>query len=60
VLAPAIAARIAPGGRVALSGVLEQQAEQVVAAWSPWVKLRVGAVREGWVRLEGKRDEAYL
>ncbi|MDR1854256.1 MAG: 50S ribosomal protein L11 methyltransferase [Azoarcus sp.] len=55
VLAPAIAARIAPGGRVALSGVLEQQAEQVVAAWAPWVKLRVGAVREGWVRLEGER-----
>ena len=55
VLAPAIAAHIAPGGLVALSGVLEQQAEQVIAAWSPWVTLAVGATREGWVRLQGQR-----
>ena len=33
VLAPAIAARVATGGRVALSGVLETQAGQVIAAW---------------------------
>ncbi|MDR1423016.1 MAG: 50S ribosomal protein L11 methyltransferase [Azoarcus sp.] len=55
VLAPAIAAHIAPGGRVALSGVLKQQAEQVIAAWSPWVALTVGATHEGWVRLQGQR-----
>ena len=54
-LAPVIAARVAPGGRVALSGVLEQQAAQVIEAWTPWVALRPGAVREGWVRLEGCR-----
>jgi len=55
VLAPAIAARIAPGGRVALSGVLEQQAAQVIDAWAAWVSLEVGDVREEWVRLEGYR-----
>ncbi|MDR0634039.1 MAG: 50S ribosomal protein L11 methyltransferase [Azoarcus sp.] len=54
-LAPAIAARIADGGRVALSGVLEQQAAQVIAAWAPWVALGIGAAREGWVRLQGRR-----
>lgn len=53
VLAPAIAARISQGGRVALSGVLEQQADQVIEAWAPYARLRVGATLDGWVRLEG-------
>lgn len=55
VLAPAIAARIAPGGRVALSGVLEPQAGQVIEAWASWISLEVGATLDGWVRLEGRR-----
>ncbi len=55
VLAPAIAARVAQGGRVALSGVLEAQAGQVVAAWAPWIALEVGATLDGWVRLQGRR-----
>jgi ribosomal protein L11 methyltransferase len=55
VLAPAIASRVAPGGRVALSGVLEQQAAQVIDAWAAWMPLEIGDVREEWVRLEGCR-----
>ena len=55
VLAPAIAARVAPGGRVALSGVLESQAGQVIEAWAPFIALRAGATLDGWVRLEGRR-----
>lgn len=55
VLAPAIAARVADGGRVALSGVLEQQSAQVIEAWAPWIALQVGATLDGWVRLEGRR-----
>ncbi|HJV25113.1 MAG TPA: 50S ribosomal protein L11 methyltransferase [Aromatoleum sp.] len=55
VLAPALAARVAPGGRIALSGVLDTQTEQVIAAYAPFLELRVGATREGWVRLEGFR-----
>ena len=55
VLAPAIAARVTPGGRVTLSGVLEQQATQVIDAWATWIPLEVGDVREEWVRLEGYR-----
>ncbi len=55
VLAPAIAARVAPGGRVALSGVLETQAAQVIEAWAPWIALKVGAALDGWIRLEGRR-----
>jgi ribosomal protein L11 methyltransferase len=55
VLAPLLAARVARGGRIALSGVLAPQAEQVIAAYAPWLALRVGAEREGWVRLEGRQ-----
>ncbi|MCK0511904.1 50S ribosomal protein L11 methyltransferase [Aromatoleum buckelii] len=53
VLAPLLAARVAPGGRIALSGVLETQTEQVIAAYAPFLPLRVGATHEGWARLEG-------
>ncbi|NMG76087.1 50S ribosomal protein L11 methyltransferase [Aromatoleum diolicum] len=55
VLAPLLTARVAPGGRIALSGVLETQTEQVIAAYAPYVSLRVGAIHEGWARLEGIR-----
>jgi ribosomal protein L11 methyltransferase len=55
VLAPLIAARVAPGGHLALSGVLETQAEQVIAAYAPHIDLGVGASLDGWVRLEGRK-----
>jgi ribosomal protein L11 methyltransferase len=55
VLAPALAARVAPGGRIALSGVLDTQADQVIAAYAPYLALHVGAHLDGWVRLEGRR-----
>jgi ribosomal protein L11 methyltransferase len=55
VLAPLIAARVAPGGQLALSGVLATQADQVIAAYAPFISLKVGAILDGWVRLEGNR-----
>ncbi len=53
-LAPLLTARLKPGGRLALSGVLEAQAEQVIAAYAPFLPLAIGAVNDGWVRLEGR------
>ncbi len=55
VLAPLLAARVAAGGHIALSGVLASQAEQVIAAYAPHLALKVGASRDGWLRLEGGR-----
>ena len=55
VLAPLLSARVANGGWLALSGVLESQAEQVIAAYAPFITLTTGATREGWARLEGMR-----
>jgi ribosomal protein L11 methyltransferase len=57
VLAPLLAARLAPGGRLALSGVLETQVEQVISAYAPFIDLTVGDAQEGWVRLEGRLGE---
>lgn len=54
-LAPAIAARVAPGGRLALSGVLDEQAVDVIASYAPWITLRAWRVAEGWVLLAGAR-----
>jgi ribosomal protein L11 methyltransferase len=54
VLAPLLAARVAPGGSLALSGVLESQAQQVIAAYAPFIALSVKATREGWVLLTGQ------
>ena len=48
VLAPLIASRTRPGGAIALSGILEEQAASVIAAYVPWPHLRRGA-RHGWV-----------
>lgn len=53
------AAELAPwqqrGDRIALAGVLSEQAEAVRAAYAPYYAIEVGAERDGWVRLEGTR-----
>lgn len=54
VLAPVLAARVHPGGYLALSGVLETQAQQVIDAYAPYIALESGASHEGWVRLQGR------
>jgi ribosomal protein L11 methyltransferase len=53
VLAPLLAARTAPGGRIALAGVLDAQADEVAAAYAPWFAMRVPLRQEGWALLEG-------
>src|SRR5690554_1519401 len=56
-LAPLLAARVAKGGHIALSGVLAEQAEDVIAAYAPHIALEVGATHEGWARLQGRRPD---
>jgi len=53
VLAPALASRVAKRGAIALSGILEAQADSVIAAYAPWFKLAAQRVDEGWVLLTG-------
>ncbi len=53
-MAPMLAARVAPGGALVLSGVLVRQAEEVAAAYAPFIDLKVWAERDGWVALAGR------
>ncbi|MVW78318.1 50S ribosomal protein L11 methyltransferase [Bordetella sp. 02P26C-1] len=55
VLAPMLAGRVAPGGDLVLSGVLERQAEEVALAYAPWLKMSVWQARDGWVCLHGRK-----
>ena len=54
-LAPAICAHVRPGGQLALSGILVEQTDDLIAAYAPWLTLTVADSREGWVCLSGKR-----
>ncbi len=55
VLAPMLANRVAPGGQLVLSGVLERQADEVAQAYAPWLTISVWGARDGWVCLHGHR-----
>ncbi len=55
-LAPLIAARVRPGGRLALAGILEPQADAVVIAYSQWFKLAACRRVDGWALLTGERS----
>jgi ribosomal protein L11 methyltransferase len=52
-LAPRLARHCRSGARVALSGILATQAEQVRAACAPWLELRLTMAQEDWVLLTG-------
>lgn len=54
-MAAMLCARVRPGGRLILSGVLERQADEVAAAYAPWLPLTVWRSDEGWVCLHGTR-----
>ena len=55
VLAPLLAGRCRPGGRIALSGILQSQAAGVADAYDAYFEMRVPAVEDGWALLEGLR-----
>jgi ribosomal protein L11 methyltransferase len=54
-MAPMLAGHVAPGGTLILSGILAQQANEVAAAYAPFIGLTVWAEREEWVVLSGQR-----
>jgi ribosomal protein L11 methyltransferase len=55
VLAPLLAARVAPRGRIALAGILESQASDLEAAYRQWFDLEMAAHQDGWALLAGNR-----
>ena len=53
VLAPAICAHVRSGGRLALSGILREQAEEIISIYAQWLPMQVADTREDWVCLSG-------
>ena len=53
VLAPAICAHVRSGGRLALSGILREQAEEIIGLYAQWLPMQIADVREDWVCLSG-------
>ncbi len=54
-LADTLAARVAPGGRIALSGILAGQEDALLARYAPWFDALALARQEDWVRIDGVR-----
>ena len=54
VLAPLLCSYVAPGGHLVLAGILERQAEELKAAYVPWVALEVADTQEGWILMTAK------
>lgn len=55
-LAPAITGHVRAGGRLALSGILVEQAEELISIYAPYILLSVADHREGWVCLAGVKE----
>ncbi|HVP08146.1 MAG TPA: 50S ribosomal protein L11 methyltransferase [Burkholderiales bacterium] len=54
-LAPQLAGRTRAGGRIALSGILEAQAGEVLRAYAPDFAVAVHARDDGWALVAGER-----
>jgi ribosomal protein L11 methyltransferase len=54
-LAPLLAAHTRTGGRIALSGILAGQSDEVMAAYAPYFEMAACGAEGGWVCLAGTR-----
>ena len=55
VLAPLLCQLTQSGGHLVLAGVLTRQVDELMAAYAPWIALRVDRERDGWVLLTGEK-----
>ncbi|HKW82785.1 MAG TPA: 50S ribosomal protein L11 methyltransferase, partial [Burkholderiaceae bacterium] len=57
-LAPLLSAHVAPGGDLVLAGILERQADELKAAYAPWLALEVGNSIDGWILMTARKPPA--
>src|SRR5690606_25394554 len=57
-LAPQLTGLVKPGGRIALSGILAEQTEEILAAYRDAFELDPVADKDGWLRVSGVRGAA--
>lgn len=56
-LAPFLSRCVRRGGELALSGILADQAAEVIAAYAPWIMLSPSSRDEDWVCLSGRQPD---
>jgi ribosomal protein L11 methyltransferase len=54
-LAPTLAERVAPGGRIALSGILHGQEQELLQRYAPWFEQLHSEQDGDWMRIDGVR-----
>lgn len=57
-LAPLLCAHVAAGGDLILAGILERQADELKAAYAPWLALEVSACEDGWILMTAHKPAA--
>ena len=55
-LAPVLCAHLDAGADLVLAGILERQADELKAAYAPWLRLQVTATDEGWILMTARRE----
>jgi ribosomal protein L11 methyltransferase len=58
VLAPLLCSHVEAGGALVLAGILERQADELKAAYAPWVQLDVADAEDGWILMTAKKAAA--
>jgi ribosomal protein L11 methyltransferase len=53
-LAPLLCRHLTAGGDLVLAGILTRQAEELQAAYAPWVALEVGDQEDGWILMQAR------
>ena len=54
-LAPLLAGHVAPAGYLVLAGILDRQADELKAAYAPWLVLTVSDAEDGWILMTAQR-----
>jgi ribosomal protein L11 methyltransferase len=49
ILAPLLCAHVAPAGQLVLAGILERQADELIAAYAPHCRLTIADREDGWI-----------
>ena len=57
-LAPTLSDLVRPGGQIVLSGILREQDDEVLSAYSQWFDMEPPVTNEDWVRLEGIKRQS--
>ncbi len=55
-LAPLLAGHVAAGGWLVLAGILQRQADELKAAYEPFLQLQVADTEEGWILMTGQKE----